>query len=432
MPKIKDIYAKEILDSRGNPTVEVTITSISGAIGIAKVPSGASTGKHEAIELKDNDKNRYNGKGVLKAVNNVNTIIKENLIGLDVTKQEEIDNLLIKLDGTYNKANLGANAILAVSLACCRCAASYLNKPLYKYLSKEENHYLPVPMMNILNGGAHSNFSIDFQEIMIVPINAKNFKEALRMGAEVFHKLKEILIKLNYSIGVGDEGGFAPSLSSNEQALKLVCKAIEEANYKLKEDICIALDVASSELYDEESKKYILKKDKKEYTYQEIVDNYYIPLINTYPIISIEDPLAEDDIEGWIYITNKLKDKVQLVGDDLFVTNNDRLLDGIKNNYANSILIKINQIGTITETLKTIETAKKNGYTTIMSHRSGETEDTSIADLAVAVNSLQIKTGSLSRSERIAKYNRLLTIEDELTNHYSKNLVTYLKEKSFK
>ena len=432
MPNIKDIYAKEVLDSRGNPTVEVTVTTTSNAKGTAIVPSGASTGKHEALELKDNDKNRYLGKGVLKAVNNVNTIIKENLLGKNVTKQEEIDDLLIKLDGTNNKSNLGANAILAVSLACCRCAANYLNIPLYKYLSKEDKNYLPVPMMNILNGGAHANFSIDFQEIMIVPVNGKNFKEALRMGAEIFHNLKLILIEKGYSVGVGDEGGFAPSLNNNEEGLMLVCEAIEKANYKLKEDVCIALDVASSELYDEKTNKYHFKKDNKSYTYKELVDNFYIPLINKYPIISIEDPLAEDDFEGWVYMTNLLKDKVQLVGDDLFVTNNERLLHGIKNNYANSILIKINQIGTISETLKTIKTAKENNYTTIISHRSGESEDTSIADLAVAVNSLQIKTGSLSRSERIAKYNRLLTIEDELTNHYRDDVITYLKEKSFK
>lgn len=414
MPYIKDINAIEVLDSRGNPTVEVQITTVSGIKGSAIVPSGASTGIHEALELRDNDLNRYHGKGVLKAVNNVNTIIKDKLLNIDVTKQELIDNIMIELDGTENKSKLGANAILAVSLACCRCASNYLNIPLYKYLAKDKAKRLPLPMMNILNGGAHADFSIDFQEIMIVPNGAKNIKEAVRYGSEVFHSLKKVLKEKGYNTSVGDEGGYAPLLKSNEEAFELIVEAIQKANYKVGKDISIAIDVAASEFYDKNTKLYTLKKDKVAYDYKDLVDKYYIPLCNKYPIISIEDGLAEDDFEGWKYLTDKIGNKIQLVGDDLFVTNYDRLKLGIEKNIANAILIKVNQIGTLTETLKTIELAKKHNYNFIISHRSGESEDTTIADLAVASNARQIKTGSLSRSDRTAKYNRLIRIENEL------------------
>lgn len=416
MPHIKDIKAIEVLDSRGNPTVEVEITTVSNIKGRAIVPSGASTGIHEALELRDNDKTRYGGKGVLKAVSNVNNIIKDKLLNIDVTNQEKIDKIMIELDGTENKSNLGANAILAVSLAACRCASNYLNIPLYKYLSKGTGKRLPLPMMNILNGGAHADFSIDFQEIMIIPNGAKSIKEAIRYGAEVFHSLKKVLKEKGYNTSVGDEGGYAPILSSNTEAFELIIKAIEKANYKVGKDISLAIDVAASEFYDKNTKLYRLKKDKVAYNYKDLVDKYYIPLCNKYPIISIEDGIAEDDFEGWKYLTDKLKDKVQLVGDDLFVTNINRLKMGIDKNIANAILIKVNQIGTLTETLQTIELAKQNNYNFIISHRSGESEDTTIADLAVATNATQIKTGSLSRSDRTSKYNQLIRIENELKN----------------
>ena len=416
MPKIKYIKAREVLDSRGNPTVEVEVETNSGEKGRAIVPSGASTGIHEALELRDNDKNRYHGKGVLKAVNNVNTIIGEKLLGIEVYKQEEIDNLMIKLDGTDNKSNLGANAILGVSMAVARCAANYNKQELYEYLKEFSNYKMPIPMMNILNGGAHANFSIDFQEVMIMPLGAPSFKEALRYGSEIFHTLRKILIEKGYSIGVGDEGGYAPNLSSNEEALQIVCEAIEKAGYKKGKDVCIALDVAASEFYDENTKTYSLKKDKKTLSFKELVDQYYLPLIEKYPIVSIEDGLAEDDFDGWKYLTDKIGDKIQLVGDDLFVTNEKRLRHGIENKYANAILIKVNQIGTLTETFNTIKLARENGYKYIISHRSGESEDTTIADISVACNSGQIKTGSLSRTDRIAKYNQLLRIEEKINN----------------
>ena len=416
MPNIIKIHAREILDSRGNPTVEVDVYTESGAFGRASVPSGASTGSHEALELWDNDLTRFGGKGVLKAVNNINEIISKHLIGVDVRSLETIDDLMIKLDGTNNKSNLGANAILGVSLAVARCASNYNQQPLYEYLGGENANVLPLPMMNILNGGAHANFCLDFQEIMIVPKGLKTFKEALRCGAEVFHQLKKILKENGHSVGVGDEGGYAANLNSNEQAFEFVCEAIKKANYQVKEDVCIAIDVAASEFYDKNTKKYMLAKENKQLTYKELVDEYYIPLINKYPIISIEDPLAEDDFEGWKYISDKLKDKIQLVGDDLFVTNIERLKMGVEHKIANAILIKFNQIGSLTETLKTINYAKENNYNVIISHRSGESEDTTIADLAVATNAGQIKTGSLSRTDRTAKYNQLLRIEEQLAD----------------
>ena len=414
MPYIKNIQAREILDSRGNPTVEVDVITTSGAFGRASVPSGASTGIHEALELRDNDKTRYQGKGVSKAVNNVNTVIFEALANKSVLNQNEIDEIMLELDGSENKSKLGANAILGVSLAVARCASNYKKEELYEYLSNHNGNVLPLPMMNILNGGAHANFCIDFQEIMIVPNGAKTFKEALRCGTEVFHCLKEILKEKGHLTGVGDEGGYAANLTNNEEAFELVCKAINKANYKLKEDVSIAIDAAASEFYDEKTQKYNLRKENKLYTFKELVDEYYIPLINKYPIISIEDPLAEDDMEGWKYISDKLKDKIQLVGDDLFVTNVKRLQMGVENNIANAILIKFNQIGSLSETIDTINYAKEHNYNVIISHRSGETEDTTIADLAVATNAGQIKTGSLSRSDRTAKYNQLLRIEQNL------------------
>ena len=351
----------------------------------------------------------------MKAVNNVNIIIGEKLLGIEVYKQEEIDNLMIKLDGTDNKSNLGANAILGVSMAVARCAANYNKQELYEYLKEFSNYKMPIPMMNILNGGAHANFSIDFQEVMIMPLGAPSLKESLRYGSEIFHTLRKILIENGYSIGVGDEGGYAPNLSSNEEALQIVCEAIEKAGYKKGKDVCIALDVAASEFYDENTKTYSLKKDKKTLSFKELVDQYYLPLIEKYPIVSIEDGLAEDDFDGWKYMTDKIGDKIQLVGDDLFVTNEKRLRHGIENKYANAILIKVNQIGTLTETFNTIKLARENGYKYIISHRSGESEDTTIADISVACNSGQIKTGSLSRTDRIAKYNQLLRIEEKST-----------------
>ena len=414
MPYIKEVYAREVLDSRGNPTIEVEVETESGAKGRAMVPSGASTGVHEALELRDKDSKRYKGKGVLKAVNNVNEEIAPEIIGYDVTAQMLIDNLMIKLDGTPNNSRLGANAILGVSMAVAKAAADYYGMPLYQYFGGFSAHLMPTPMMNILNGGAHADWCIDFQEIMIVPSKAKTFADAVRMGAEVFHTLKEVLKQKGLNTSVGDEGGYAPKLSSNEEAIQLVIKAIKQAGYKPGIDIFLALDVASSEFYDSTTKKYHLKSENKELTSKELV-SFYESICSKHPIVSIEDGLAEDDWEGWKYLTARLGSRVQLVGDDLFVTNTERLLKGIQNNTANAILIKVNQIGTLTETFAAIEMAKKAGYAAVISHRSGETEDTTIADIAVGLNAGQIKTGSLSRTDRIAKYNKLIRIEDELS-----------------
>ncbi len=414
MPYIKEVYAREVLDSRGNPTIEVEVETESGAKGRAMVPSGASTGVHEALELRDKDSKRYKGKGVLKAVNNVNEEIAPEIIGYDVTAQMLIDNLMIKLDGTPNKSRLGANAILGVSMAVAKAAADYYGMPLYQYFGGFSAHLMPTPMMNILNGGAHADWCIDFQEIMIVPSKAKTFADAVRMGSEVFHTLKEVLKQKGLNTSVGDEGGYAPKLSSNEEAIQLVIKAIKQAGYKPGVDIFLALDVASSEFYDPTTKKYHLKSENKELTAKELV-SFYESICSKHPIVSIEDGLAEDDWEGWKYLTARLGSRVQLVGDDLFVTNTERLYKGIQNNTANAILIKVNQIGTLTETFAAIEMAKKAGYAAVISHRSGETEDTTIADIAVGLNAGQIKTGSLSRTDRIAKYNKLIRIEDELS-----------------
>lgn len=413
MPYIVDIYAREVLDSRGNPTVEVEVRTESGATGRAIVPSGASTGSHEALELRDNDKKRYLGKGVLKAVENVNEVIAPELLGFDVREQLLLDKKMKELDGTANLSKLGANAVLGVSLAIAKTAANYVDIPLYQYLGGFSAHLLPTPMMNILNGGAHADFCIDLQEIMIMPVSPKTFKEALRMGSEVFHALKNILKKKGCNTAVGDEGGYAPKLSSNQEAISCVVEAIKLAGYVPGKDVYIALDVASSEFYDKNSKKYILKSEKKTLDASGMI-KFYDDLIKQYPIISIEDGLAEDDWEGWKQLTMRLGKKVQLVGDDLFVTNTSRLERGINEGVANSILIKLNQIGTLSDTVVAIELAKKSGYTAIVSHRSGETEDTTIADLAVGLSAGLIKTGSLSRSDRIAKYNQLLRIEDEL------------------
>ena len=415
MPFITDVYAREVLDSRGNPTVEVEVYTESGAFGRALVPSGASTGEHEAVELRDGDKGRFLGKGVLKAVNNVNEIIAPEIVGFHVMDQVGIDHKLIELDGTENKGKLGANAILGVSLACARAAADYLGVPLYRYIGGVNAKQLPLPMMNILNGGAHADWCIDFQEIMILCAGAPSFHEALRMGAEVFHNLKKVLKQNGYVTSVGDEGGYAPKLGSNREAFERVVEAIKLAGYVPGKDVFLGIDVAASEFYDAETGKYTLKADKGVCkTGKEMVDEYYAPLIAEFPILTIEDGLDENDWEGWKYMTDRLGDKVQLVGDDLFVTNTKRLEKGIKMGVANSILIKVNQIGTLTETLEAIEMAKRAGYTAVVSHRSGETEDTTIADIVVATNAGQIKTGSASRTDRIAKYNQLLRIEDEL------------------
>ena len=411
MSLIVEIYAREVLDSRGNPTVEVEVTTENGTVGSAIVPSGASTGVHEAVELRDGDKTRYLGKGTLNAVNNVNEIIAEELIGFDVFDQVGIDRALIQIDGTDNKSKLGANAILGVSMAVARAAAIESDTPLYEYIGGVNAKTLPVPMMNILNGGEHADNNVDIQEFMVMPAGACSFKEALRMGTEVFHNLKSVLKSKGYNTAVGDEGGFAPNLNSNEEALKTIMEAIEKAGYVAGKDIFLALDVASSEMY--ENGKYNFKGEGKIYSSEELV-NYYCDLVEKYPIISIEDGLSEDDWDGWKLLTEKIGNKVQLVGDDLFVTNYSRLNMGIEKGIANSILIKLNQIGTITETLDAIELAKTHGYTCVISHRSGETEDTTIADVAVAVNAGQIKTGSASRTDRICKYNQLLRIEDRL------------------
>lgn len=413
MPFIEDVIAREVLDSRGNPTVEVEIHLEDGSMGRAIVPSGASTGVHEALELRDGDKTRYLGKGTLKAVENVNTEIADAIVGYNVFDQVGLDKLLIELDGTYNKGRLGANAILGVSLAAADAAANSLGLPLFQYLGGVNAKLLPTPMMNILNGGSHADNTVDFQEFMVMPVGASSFTEAVRMGAEVFHSLKAVLKEKGLSTAVGDEGGFAPNLSSNEEAIQVILEAVKKAGYEPYKDIKLALDVAASEFYDETSRKYKLTGEGKEKTADEMIE-YYENLIAKYPVISIEDGLAEDDWEGWAKLTQKLGKKVQLVGDDLFVTNTDRLKKGIEQSVANSILIKVNQIGTVTETLDAIEMAKKAGYTAIVSHRSGESEDVTIADLAVAVNAGQIKTGSLSRTDRIAKYNQLLRIDELL------------------
>ena len=411
MSDIYDVYAREILDSRGNPTIEVEVELESGAVGLAQVPSGASTGVHEAVELRDGDSNRYLGKGVKNAVNNVNEIIASEIIGYDAMDQLLIDNILIELDGTPNKSHLGANAILGVSLATAKAAADLVGLPLYSYIGGVNAREMPVPMMNILNGGKHADSGVDLQEFMIAPAGGANFKESLRMGAETFHTLKKVLKEKGYNISVGDEGGFAPNLKSSEEAIQLIVESIKKAGYQPGKDIFITLDPAASELYKEG--KYILSREGTIRTSDEMID-YYAGLIEKYPIISIEDGLAEDDWEGWKKLTEKLGNKIQIVGDDLYVTDKTRLIKGIQLNASNSILIKLNQIGTLSETLDTIETAKRAGFSSVISHRSGETEDTTIADLAVATNAGQIKTGSLCRSERIAKYNQLLRIEEQL------------------
>ena len=411
MSVIESVYAREVLDSRGNPTVEVEVVLESGAEGRAIVPSGASTGAFEAVELRDGDKSRYLGKGTQTAVDNVNNIIAEQLEGMESTDQPAIDALLIELDGTHNKGKLGANAILGVSMAVARASAEELGLPLYQYIGGVNAKQLPVPMMNILNGGEHADNSVDVQEFMILPVGAPTFKEGLRMGAEVFHSLKKVLSERGLACGVGDEGGFAPNLGSNREALELIVEAIEKAGYEPGKDVMLGLDVAATEMYDKETKLYDLKHEGKKLTAEEMVDLYEDWATN-FPIITIEDGLDEEDWDGWKVLTERLGKKIQLVGDDLFVTNTERLERGIEAGVANSILIKVNQIGTITETLDAIEMAKRAGYTAVISHRSGETEDTTIADLVVAMNAGQIKTGAPSRTDRVAKYNQLLRIEE--------------------
>lgn len=413
MSFIAEIKAREVIDSRGNPTVEVDVYLDDGTLGRAIVPSGASTGDKEAVELRDND-NRFKGKGVLKAVQNVNEIIQEEIIGLSVLNQREIDKIMIDLDGTPNKSKLGANAILGVSLAVAKAAANYLGIPLYRYIGGVNTKIMPVPMANILNGGAHADNNVDFQEFMIMPVSSTSITDAIRTGSEIFHTLKSILKDKGYSTSVGDEGGFAPNLKSNIEAIELILLAIEKAGYKPYDDIVIALDIAASEFYDEKKKKYVFKKSTKEELTSEELIGIYKDIVSKYPIISIEDGMSEHDWDGWAKLTAELGKKVQLVGDDIFVTNPQIFSDGIKKNIANSILIKVNQIGTLSETLDAIEMAKINGYTAVVSHRSGETEDSTIADIAVAMNTGQIKTGSFSRTDRIAKYNQLIRIEEEL------------------
>ncbi|ARK32027.1 phosphopyruvate hydratase [Halalkalibacter krulwichiae] len=414
MTMITDVYAREVLDSRGNPTVEVEVYLESGAMGRALVPSGASTGEYEAVELRDGGE-RYMGKGVLQAVDNVNEVIAPELIGFDALDQLGIDQLMIDLDGTDNKGKLGANAILGVSMAVAHAAADALGVPLYVYLGGFNAKQLPVPMMNIINGGEHADNNVDIQEFMVMPVGAENFREALRMGAEIFHNLKAVLKGKGYNTAVGDEGGFAPNLSSNEEALATIIEAIEKAGYKPGEEVMLAMDVASSELYNKEDGKYHLSGEGKVLSSEEMV-TFYEDLVSKYPIISIEDGLDENDWDGHKLLTDRLGGKVQLVGDDLFVTNTQKLAEGIEKGISNSILIKVNQIGTLTETFEAIEMAKRAGYTAVISHRSGETEDATIADIAVATNAGQIKTGAPSRTDRVAKYNQLLRIEDELAN----------------
>jgi enolase len=414
MPLITDVYGREILDSRGNPTIEVEVYTESGAFGRGMVPSGASTGEYEAIELRDKDANRYGGKGVQKAVDNVNNIIAETIIGYDVRDQQAIDRAMISLDGTFNKGKLGANAILGVSIATSRSAADFLEIPLYHYLGGFNTKVLPTPMMNIINGGSHASNSIDFQEFMIMPVGVSTFKEALRCGAEVFHALAAILKSRGLATSVGDEGGFAPNLGSNEEGFEVIVEAIEKSGYIPGKDVVLAMDAASSEFYDKERNVYVLTDSGEgEKTTEEMI-SYYEYLVSKYPIISIEDGLDENDWDGFKKLTDVLGNKIQLVGDDLFATNTQKLSEGIKRGIANSILIKVNQIGTLTETFEAIEMAKEAGYSAVISHRSGETEDSTIADIAVATNAGQIKTGSLSRTDRIAKYNQLLRIEDQL------------------
>ncbi|MFK8044918.1 MAG: phosphopyruvate hydratase [Crocinitomicaceae bacterium] len=425
MSLISNIIARQILDSRGNPTVEVDVYTNSGALGRAAVPSGASTGVHEAVELRDNDKNVYNGKGVLNAVNNVNTVIAEALQGQYVYDQGALDNYLLSIDGTANKSKLGANAILGVSLAIAKAAAADAGMPLYRYVGGVGANTLPVPMMNILNGGSHADNKIDIQEFMVMPFGASSFSEALQMGTEVFHTLKAVLKAKGHSTNVGDEGGFAPSLGSNEEAIEVVLEAIDKAGFKAGEDIHIALDAAASEFYHADKNKYVFESTGDERTAAEMVD-FWTDWTKKYPIVSIEDGLAEDDWQGWLELTNAIGNKTQIVGDDLFVTNTQRLAQGIQNGIANSILVKVNQIGSLSETIDAVNLANRNSYTSVMSHRSGETEDSIIADLAVALNTGQIKTGSASRSDRVAKYNQLLRIEQEL------GTMAYYPEKNFK
>ncbi|MEQ9425369.1 MAG: phosphopyruvate hydratase [Cyclobacteriaceae bacterium] len=425
MSYIEEIHARQIFDSRGNPTVEVDVVTENGFLGRAAVPSGASTGSHEAVELRDNDKKKYMGKGVLKAVDNVNELIAPEVVGSYVFDQNYIDHLMIDLDGTPNKGKLGANAILGVSLAVAKAAAQEASQPLYRYIGGVNANTLPVPMMNILNGGSHADNSIDFQEFMIMPVSAPSFSEALRMGTEVFHHLKSVLKSQGLSTNVGDEGGFAPNIKSNVEAIEVVLQAIEKAGYKPGEDIGIALDAASSEFYDKKSGKYIFKKSSGDELTSSEMANFWNDWVDRYPILSIEDGMDEDDWDGWKELTKLSGSKTQLVGDDLFVTNVERLQNGIDNNIANSILIKVNQIGSLTETINAVNMAHKNSYTSVMSHRSGETEDYTIADLAVALNTGQIKTGSASRSDRMAKYNQLLRIEEELED------VAYYPGKNF-
>lgn len=420
MSLIEGIHARQILDSRGNPTIEVDVVTESGAFGRAAVPSGASTGTHEAVELRDGDKKKYLGKGVLKAVENVNTKIASEVVGLDVFDQNLIDKVMIELDGTANKGKLGANAILGTSLAVAKAAAMEAGQSLYRYIGGVNANTLPVPMMNILNGGSHADNSIDFQEFMVMPVSAATFSEALRMGTEVFHTLKKVLHDKGFSTNVGDEGGFAPNIKSNEEAIEIVLQAIEKAGFKPGSDIFIAMDAAASEFYDAKTKSYIFKKsDGKKLKSDEMVE-YWAKWAKKYPVISIEDGMAEEDWDGWKKLTDKLGSKIQLVGDDLFVTNVQFLQKGIDLGVANSILVKVNQIGSLTETINAVNLAKRNSYKSIMSHRSGETEDSTIADLAVALNTGQIKTGSASRSDRMAKYNQLIRIEEELgeTAHF--------------
>ncbi|MCX6170470.1 MAG: phosphopyruvate hydratase [Ignavibacteriales bacterium] len=414
MTTIVDVWGREILDSRGNPTVEVEVTLECGVVGRAAVPSGASTGENEAVELRDGDKTRYNGLGVTKAVDNVNNKIADDLIDFDATDQVGIDNFLCELDGTSTKSELGANAILGVSLACAKASAEALGLPLYRYIGGIGARTLPVPMMNILNGGKHADNNVDFQEFMVMPVGAPTFKEALRYGAETFHSLKSVLKKKGYNTAVGDEGGFAPNLKSNEEAITVILEAIEKVGLKAGKDIFIALDPAASEMWDNEKKSYFFFKSDKSYMTPEKMVDYWANWVKQYPIISLEDGMAEFDWDGWKLLTDKVGSKIQLVGDDLFVTNTDYLSKGIELKVANSILIKVNQIGTLTETLDAIEMAKRASYTAVISHRSGETEDTTISDLAVATNCGQIKSGSASRTDRIAKYNQLIRIEEEL------------------
>ncbi|MCM3178891.1 phosphopyruvate hydratase [Cytobacillus horneckiae] len=414
MPFIQHVYAREVLDSRGNPTVEVEVLTESGFFGRAIVPSGASTGEYEAVELRDGDKDRYLGKGVQKAVDNVNNLISEAITGFDVTDQVGIDRTMIALDGTDNKGKLGANAILGVSMACAHAAAESVGLPLYRYLGGFNAKQLPTPMMNIINGGSHADNNVDFQEFMIMPVGAPTFKESIRMGAEVFHSLKKVLSAKGLNTAVGDEGGFAPNLGSNREALEVIIEAIKNAGYEAGKDIYLAMDVASSEFYNKETGKYDLAGEGRNGVTSEEMVNFYEELVSEFPIISIEDGLDENDWEGHKLLTERIGDKVQLVGDDLFVTNTKKLAQGIEQGVGNAILIKVNQIGTLTETFEAIEMAKRAGYTAVVSHRSGESEDATIADIAVATNAGQIKTGSMSRTDRIAKYNQLLRIEDEL------------------